>query len=286
MQLQPLQIGQLNLVKQKIVFCILLFVISLWAERIVTLGPAVTNQILLLNSGDDIVGKTSYCDSTAGTPTEVKVVGSLLSLSLESIAALKPTVIFASGLTPEPLKKKLSTLGFEVVTVLDVSSYSALCDNLRLIAKTLNKTELADSILTVSFKKYEALQEDVEKLTPKKLFFELGGKPLYSVIKGSLGDELITLIGGENIFNLTISGEVSRESVLKHDPEVILISGMGEISVQEKVMWESFHSLSAVKNNSVHIVDAYAVGSPTPVSFLETIEEFRTLVHPPVTKND
>ncbi len=262
---------------KNVLLCLMISVVLLWAERIVTLGPAVTNQILLLGSGDEIVGKTSYCDSTAGIPGEVSVVGSLLSLSLESVAALKPTVIFASGLTPEPIKNKFKTMGFKLISIDDPKSFDHLCDNFKTIAEVLDKNETADSILTEVNLKYSTLYRSVKGRKAKRLFFELGVKPVYSVVKGSLGDELITLIGGENIFSLTRSGEVSREAVLKSDPEVILISAMGDMSESEVQRWKTFPTLSAVKNDAVFIVDAYAVGSPTPVSFLETVEQFRVL---------
>lgn len=264
--------------KIRLVLCILFLVISLWAERIVTLGPAVTNQILLLGSGNDIVGKTAYCDKSAGIPGEVVVVGSLLSLSLESIIALKPTTVFASGLTPVPFREKLRTLGVKVVSIEDPSSYKHLCDNFRSVARELGKSEEADSILSLCSEKYAEFRMDIDSVSPKRLFFQLGNNPLYSVVKGSLGDELITLIGGENVFTETKSGEVSREAVLKTDPEIILISRMGKMSDAEFAKWMSYKTVTAVENRAVYLVDSYAVGSPTPVSFLRTVEEFRSLI--------
>lgn len=264
----------------KLLLCVLFLAVSLWAERIVTLGPAVTNQILLLGSGSDIVGKTSYCDKSAGKPGEVVVVGSLLSLSLESIIALKPTVIFASGLTPEPFKEKLRKLGVKVVSYEDPKSYQHLCDNFKSIGHELNRNATADSILAQCNIKYSEFQREGDTAASKRLFFQLGTNPLYSVVKGSLGDELISLIGGENVFTETRSGEVSREAVLKQDPEIILISRMEKMSELEQAKWFSYKSLTAARNQSIYIVDSYAVGSPTPVSFLETVEEFRSLIAP------
>lgn len=265
---------------------ILAFVSLLWAERIVTLGPAVTTQLLLLGSGDDIVGKTSYCDKTAGISGEVITVGSLLSLSLESIVALNPTIVFASGLTPEPFKAKLQKFGLNVVSFDDPKSYQHLSDNFKTIANELGKKTFADSILSVCEKKYSELHNELVDIPMKRLFFQLGNNPLYSVVKGSLGDELITLVGGENVFKLTKSGEVSREAILKKDPEVILISRMGKMSELEVSKWQSYKSMSAAKNSAIYLVDSYAVGSPTPVSFLHTVEEFRSLIHSAVQREN
>jgi len=247
-------------------------------ERIVTLGPAVTNQILLLGSGDEIVGKTSYCDSSAGINGEVVEVGTLLALSLESIVSLSPTIVFASGLTPQRVQNTLRQLGITVIEIEDPKSYSVLCDNFQTIGTAIGKEDLADSIITVSQTKYNELAADLEIDKAKRTFVELGSHPLYSIVKGSLGDELITLIGGKNIFNLTTSGEVSRESVIRLDPEVILITDMGISAREEKDKWQSFTTLAAAKENHIHVIDSYKIGSPTVVTFLETVIEIRTLI--------
>ncbi len=93
-----------------------------------------------------------------------------------------------------------------------------------------------------------------------------------------MGDELISLIGGDNIFDLRTSGEVSRESVVQNNPEVILISDMGIAALDEKEKWLSFTTLAASEDQNIHVIDAYKIGSPTVVSFLETVVEIREII--------
>lgn len=262
----------------KTVVLLFLLTTACLGERIVTLGPAVTNQLMLLGVGDEIVGKTDYCAEEAGKKGEVISVGSLLSFSVESILLLNPTTVFASGLTPEGLKKKMRSVGLKLVIVDDPASYTELCNNFRNISKALNKESVADSILLECDSVYRALKANSAEKKHKRIFFQLGTKPLYSVVKNSLGDELISLIGGVNVFNEAQSGIVSRESIVLSDPEVIFISQMGKMAEKEKETWNSFDHLSAVKNGSVFLVDAYAVGSPTPVSFLETVATFSKMI--------
>lgn len=259
---------------------LLLFLLAIFCfgERIVTLGPAVTNQLLLIGSGDDIVGKTDYCPAEAGAENSAVSVGSLLSLSLETVISLKPTIVFASGLTPEPFKEKIRSIGLKLVVIDDPASYSALCENFRTIGKALQKSDVADSILNNCDSLYADAKKRVKGIKSRRVFFQLGTKPLYSVVKNSLGDELITLIGGTNVFTDAVSGEVSREAILIADPEVILISQMGKTAEKERNTWLSFPQLTAAKKSAVFLVDAYAVGSPTPVSFLETVTEFSKLI--------
>ena len=271
--------GQKNLGRINVIIILLLIPFLLFAKRIVSLGPAVTNQILLLKSGDEIVGKTSYCPVEAGKKSEVKVIGSLLSISIESILAMKPDIVFASGLTPPSISEQLENFGINVVTVDDPSSFEMLCNNFMKIAKALEKEELGDSIVTVAKAKYDSLVIVSRGEFKKSSFLELSPKPLYTVIKGSLGDELLMLLGGKNIFNLNTNGQVDFESVIARNPELIIISGMGESTKKEVQRWMKFQNIRAVKNNKIFVVDAYNIGSPTPLSFIETVKKLRSEIN-------
>ena len=247
--------------------------------RVVTLGPAITNQILLLGESDLIMGKTTYCPKEAGIKGEVQVIGSLLSLSVESIVALKPTVVFASGLTPQKVVEQLKLLNISVYCFNDPSSFDELKANFKTIGYALKDTIKSDSILKVADSLYIKLKSSIPSPT-KRVFFQLGSKPLYTMIKNSLGDELITLIGGENIFNLKHSGAVSRESVLLKNPEIIIISGMENSTEDQKNEWLKFSDITAVTSNAIISVNPYDIGSPTPISFIKTVLELRAVIHP------
>lgn len=257
-------------------FLFFLLFANLHAMRIVSLGPAVTNQLLLLDAGPQIVGKSIYCDKSAGIPDEVKTVGNMLNINVETVAMQKPDIIFASGLTPEGIIKKLRSVHLEVIVIDDPSNFDMLCDNFVTIGTAINKKEQAEEIVHSAKEEFLKLEQSLG--TPRKVFFELGSKPLFSVTKGTLGDQLIELCGGVNIFDLKGSGVVNREEVLLKDPEVIFISEMGEASIKEKARWETFSQLSATKNNAVYVVDAYSIGSPTPRSFIQTVKEYRALI--------
>ncbi len=244
-------------------------------QRIVTLGPAVTNQIILAGKSSEIVGKTSYCDSSAGTKGKTVVVGSLLTLSVESIVAMRPTIVFASGLTPLAIQSQLKKLGIRVIEIDDPKSFDHLCSNFLVISRELGVVTRGDSIVAVAKKERSKLQRDLVGIQREKTFVQLGGTPLYTVIKGTLGDELISLIGGVNLFDLTKSGEVSRESVILKNPDQIFISDMGISTKDELRRWKEYPSLAAVKRNALYVVDSYAIGSPTPISFIETVRNIR-----------
>ena len=53
---------------------------------------------------------------------------------------------------------------------------------------------------------------------------------------------------------------------------------------KEKLYWQKFKSLKAVKHNRIYVIDADKVCRPAPLSFLEGLNETIRLMHPEVFK--
>jgi ABC-type Fe3+-hydroxamate transport system substrate-binding protein len=68
---------------------------------------------------------------------------------------------------------------------------------------------------------------------------------------------------------------VSAEAVVAANPDIIIIADMERMSRNEIRRWSRFRNMSAIRNNAIYIIDGYAIGSPTPVSFIETVEKIR-----------
>lgn len=262
-------------------FVILFFIGSAFAQkedqRIVSLGPSVTSQLQLLGAEDRIVGATIYCkiDSTK----KCEKIGTLLEINVERIVELEPDVVFAVGLTPKKIIKKLSKLGIKVVMIDDPENFSILCENLRTIATICDFEDKARTIIFKAELKLDSLRNAVEKLEKKTVLLQLGVNPVYATTKGTLGDQLIEFAGGKNAFNLEKNGAISSEEVLYQNPDVIVITDMGMSAKKEKERWESFPDLSAVKNNSIFIIDSHSVCSPNVPLFVETVVYMSSLIH-------
>ncbi|MCX5808226.1 MAG: ABC transporter substrate-binding protein, partial [Proteobacteria bacterium] len=91
-------------------------------------------------------------------------------------------------------------------------------------------------------------------------------------------NDYIELAGGINIFKEAGSGLISREEVLKRNPDVILIATMGISGEDERKTWHKYKMINAVKHNRIHLVDPDSICSPTPVSFAEYLEEIIRII--------
>lgn len=86
------------------------------ARRIASLSPAITSAIVALGWGDRLVGRTPWCGGVDATP----VVGSLLEVDLERLAAARPDLVLvqrtASG-APAGLAEAAAENGWRVASI-------------------------------------------------------------------------------------------------------------------------------------------------------------------------
>lgn len=248
-------------------------------RKIISLGPSITEEIYLLGAQDRLVGVTIHCRK----PQQVKekeVVGTAIEVNVERIVALKPDLVIATSMTSPKSIEKLKDLGIGVVMFRAAESFSQLCDQFLEMAKLIGREKDAQAILEKSRSEVEAVKKSVEGLPRPKVIVQAGARPLWVATRDSFINDLIELAGGENLGPRGLNGRFSREKVLELNPDVIIITTMGIIGDDEKVLWQKYPTISAVKNNRIYIVDSDKFCSPTPVTFAQTLKETAAMLHP------
>ena len=240
--------------------------------KIISLAPSVTKEILSLGLADQIVGATSYC--SISSEKEELIIGTATDVNLEKILILKPDIVFASSLTKPNSIEALTNNGIKVHHVAKTHSYEEICEQFLELGKLTETEELANEIIKQSRQKVDSLKKLVPQQEKKqKVFFQIGAKPLFSVIPNTFMNDYITFSGCENIAHDFDQGTISRESVLQRNPDVIFIVTMGGLGEEEKKQWESYSELNAVKNQKIFIIDADMSCSPTVLTFTQSLEE-------------
>lgn len=252
-------------------------------QRIVSLGPAITEELYLLGIEDKLVGCTVYCEVPSQAKTKEKV-GTVINVDVEKIAGLRPDLVLATTVTNHSDIKKLKRLKIKVVNFPTAKNFSQICEYFLELGKIVGREKEAMDIIKRATTKVNLIKAKVSNLPKPKVFVQTGAKPLYTAGKSSFIHDYIICAGGINIASNYRSefdyGNYSREQVIKENPEVILIVTMGIIGEQEKSTWEKFKSLNAVRNNRIYIIDSHRACSPTPLSFAEMLEEIAVLLHP------
>lgn len=240
--------------------------------RIISLAPSISKEIESLNMAENIVGATSYCDVSA-TNKEL-IVGTAVEVNIEKILLLKPDIVFASGLTQDNDIIALQNNGIKVHRFTKLKSFEDICTHFIELGKLVGKTELAQSIVDKSRKKVSNLSNSVPILVNKQqVFFQIGAKPIFTVIPNTFMNDYITLAGCENIAADLVHGTITRETVLLRNPDIIFVVTMGIVGDEEKLIWESYTELNAAKNKKIFIIDSSIASIPTVSSFTETLEQ-------------
>lgn len=251
-------------------------------ERVISLGPAITESLYLLGQGQKLIGVTIYCSKPAEAKAKEKI-GTVREVSVEKIISLEPDLVLATSLTDPKTVMKLRETGIKTVVFDEPKNYEQLRQQFIKLAALVGKELPAEGILRESDARIEAVRKRFDSFIKPKVFIQIGAKPLFAATGNSLLNDFIIFSGANNIALDAANGLYSREEVLKRNPAVILIVTMGIAADSEREAWQKYNSIDAVKNKRIYIIDSQKVCSPTPLGFAMALEEIVVILHPQFT---
>nr|WP_321401265.1 helical backbone metal receptor [uncultured Desulfobacter sp.] len=258
------------------------------AVRVVSLSPFITETIYLLGAQAQLVADTTYCTVPPEAAQKEKI-GSVTQVNVEKIISLEPDLVIASPLSSEKQLKILVSQGLRVMEIRNPQNFEEMCTLTLNIAKALGKTDRAQVIVQQASADVDRVCEQVAGLRPRRVFIQIGLKPLHTVNKDLFINEYIRLANAVNIAEDHPSGIYSREAVIQQDPDVILLATMGsskKAAAFEKERWMTFPFLKAVKHNEIHVLDPEVICHPTPVSFAAGLRLVARLIHPEIRTSE
>lgn len=238
-------------------------------KRIVSLMPHATELLFEVGAGDQVVGAVQYSDYPEAAKL-IPRVGGYSSLNIEAIIALKPDLLIA---WPEGNRNReldrLKTLGLPIL-VSDPREFHDIAKALTLYGKVTGNEAEAKVAVQEFNKKLNYLRMTYsidENSTEDKVsvFYQVWNAPLMTQNGNTFISRAIELCGGENIFSdLPMTNpQVSIESILVKDPQVIVASGMGQSRPEWLDDWRQFKTLRAVRNNQLYHIPPELFQRPT-----------------------
>lgn len=252
------------------------------STRVVSLSPIITETIYLLGAQDALLANTQYCN-VPPQAAEKEKIGSVTQVNVEKIVSLSPDLVITSALTREKQIRILRNQGLRVMEIKNPKTFAQMCDITLAIGRALGKEAEAQKIVARAGREVAQIRDRVAGLTPRRVFIQIGLKPLHTVNKDLFINAYINMSNAVNIAEDAPSGIYSREKVLQENPDVILVATMGtskKAGRMEKDRWARFGSLRASANNEIHVLDPETICSPTPLSFAKGLAEVAALIHP------
>lgn len=238
-------------------------------NTIVSTAPSITEILVGLDAGSRIIAADLYSSDVEGISSEICTID-FANLNIEELTALSPDVIIISGMsmggTDDPYAA-LKDAGINVIYVPTSSSIESVKMDIEFLAGYVGaEARGAELIADIDTAVSEISLKASNIGQKKKVYFEIGEAPyLYTCGSGTFIDEIITLIGAENIYG-DQQGWLSNseESVIAANPDVILTSvaydGYDFNEIKSRAGWEN---IPAVQNGAVFCVDANATSRPS-----------------------
>lgn len=254
-------------------------------RRVVSLAPNLTEILFALGVGDRVVGVTRYDDYPPQVESLPKV-GGFIDPSLEAILALRPDLVVC---VPNPggrnRMEALSSVGTPVF-VLPANGLEDVFSSIGALGALFLRDREAKKLLSEMRERIDNLTSLAKGKRSPRTLLVYGHKPLVAAGKGSFGDGLLNLAGGENVVgNSRVPyPNLPMEVVIRLEPEVIIdasMSGIGsEMSGAEvREFWRDWPILPAVKNQHLYLFDSSIWFRAGP-RIVDGLEQLTRILHP------
>ncbi len=246
-----------------------------YPQRIITLAPHLSELVDAAGGSDRLVSVSAF----SNLPESVKqlpITSDARSIDLEKMKSLRPDlIIYWHGGTSETqiqsIKKNFNK---------DVQFISVQPKRLLDIAKDIETIGKALGTESIAKKNADALRLKITDLSTKqqnsklknngdrkvRVFYQVWAQPLMTLNQDHIIGDIIQLCSGEQLFarEKVLVPTVSKEAVIKANPEIIFTAVDSAKMNTDWSMWSSFPQLAATKNKAFVDLDGDIISRPSP----------------------
>jgi ABC-type Fe3+-hydroxamate transport system substrate-binding protein len=195
------------------------------AHRVVSLVPSASETLHALGRDDVLVGRTDF--DTAAWAAGIASVGGGLEPSLEAVVALAPDLVIRfAGEQDARTPARLDALGIDHMAVRP-DRVEDIYRTVDMVGRAVGETERADSLEAEIRTGLSAAAARFGALPPVRVAYLLDGTPPWAAGPDTFIDEILELMGGENVFRdlEALYAPVSPEQLRERSIEVVLLAG-------------------------------------------------------------
>jgi iron complex transport system substrate-binding protein len=242
--------------------------------RIISTDAGVTDVLIALGVGNDLVG----IDVTSQVPASFKAekIGYHRTLSAEGLMSLNPGLIIGGGhMGPPEVISFIEKSAVKLVRLPTAKNAEQLKRNISAIGELVEQQSKAGALLVRVDSAMAILdQQQLEPDTKVAFLLQMDGRNLRLAGKSTTGDDIISLLGGENIAEHNAYQAVSSEALINLAPDVIIVAGRGvSVSLVETLLNDNplLAHTPAVANANIIQVDSRTIVAGISVSAIEAV---------------
>ena len=250
-----------------------------YPQRIITLAPHLSELVDSAGGSDRLVGVSAFSNHPASVK-RLPITSDARSIDLEKMKSLRPDlIIYWRGGTSESqiqsikktFNKDVQFIAVEPKKLLDIAT------DIETIGKVLGTDLIAKKnadalrIKITELRNTENNQNKQNKqqnISQKKVrvFYQVWAQPLMTLNQDHIISDIIQLCGGGQLFanEKVLVPTVSREAVIKANPEIIFTAVDNQKKSSDWSMWTSFSQLAATKNKAFVDLDGDIISRPSP----------------------
>lgn len=259
-------------------------------ERIVSLAPSITQEIIALGLEDKLVAVDPYAVNYEPQLSDLPQFD-MMTPDCEQLALLEPDVVFVTGMSyadgDDPFQP-LIDLGVCVAVIPSSTSIQGVKEDTLFLGECLDVEEAAQALVDGMDATLNAVAEIGATITDKKtVAIEVSALPyLCCTGSGTYQNEMLELLGATNVYgDQTGWVSVTEETAVAANPDVILTcidyidNPVGEI--MSRSGWEN---VSAVANSAVYLIDPESSSLPNH-NIVKALVEMAKAIYPEAYAN-
>ena len=249
-------------------------------ERVVSIGPSITEFLFALGAGSRVVGVDDFSDEPAAAAQLEKVGG--IKVNFEKVVSLRPDLVLSVKFSDGTIEK-LASAGL-LVLVVDPQSAGDVARTAILLGRAVGSD--GETMARDIQKRVDDVRSKTASATTKpRVYHEIDASDptkIFTVGPGSYIHDLIEIAGGVNIAAKATSAypQLSAEEILRSDPEIIVLAAADYSAKPDQVAARAgWSAISAVKNKRIVTIAPNLINRPGP-RVGEAAEAYAKLVHP------
>ena len=216
-------------------------------------------MVVELGAADLLVGRLD-----AGEPlpelVSVPSVGRYGQLDMERLLSLQPDLLLLwPGSVGVAQREQLNRL--KIPTYIgEPRSLDQLADQVEGLAVALDRPQRGHELAGELRQRLAGLRAQYWRDTPLRVFYQVWDQPLYTIGGGQIISDALAVCGASNVFDdLKLPApQVSIESVLQRNPEVIIASTQAQLDA-----WKIWPQIDAVKHGRLLLLTDKGLERPS-----------------------
>lgn len=237
-------------------------------QRIITVAPHLSEVVESAGGSSRLISVSAY----SNFPESVKqlpITSDARSIDLEKMKQLRPDlIIYWRGGTPESQIESIKKT-FRSIQVMSVEpkKLTDIANDIETIGKLLGTETIAKRNADALRSQIADLKKRYQNKHPRKIrvFYQVWAQPLMTLNQDHLIADIISICGGEQLFahEKLLVPTVSREAVVKANPEIIFTAVDTKQMKTDWSMWSSITQLAATQKKAFVDIDGDMISRPS-----------------------